>query len=75
MARLIFSGNGRSWRARSIAYCPERVLPGNVIHELVHNDRVIGGMDEVSTRKAMEFYGQFVKGTLHPTNSKTAGDV
>lgn len=48
------------------------MLPGNVIHELVHNDRVIGGMDEASTRKAMEFYGQFVKGTLHPTNSKTA---
>ena len=43
-----------------------------MIHELVHNDRVIGGMDEASTRKAMEFYGQFVKGTLHPTNSKTA---
>lgn len=55
-----------------IAYCPERVLPGNVIYELVHNDRVIGGMNEVSTEKAVEFYSQFVQGTLHRTNCKTA---
>ena len=55
-----------------IAYCPERVLPGNVIYELVHNDRVIGGIDEVSTDKAIEFYSQFVTGKLHRTNSKTA---
>ena len=55
-----------------IAYCPERVLPGNVIYELTHNDRVIGGIDEASTEKAVEFYGQFVRGTLHRTNCKTA---
>lgn len=55
-----------------IAYCPERVLPGNVIYELVHNDRVIGGIDEASTDKAIEFYSQFVTGKLHRTNSKTA---
>ena len=55
-----------------IAYCPERVLPGNVIYELTHNDRVIGGVDEASTDKAVEFYGQFVRGTLHRTNCKTA---
>lgn len=55
-----------------IAYCPERVLPGNVIYELVHNDRVIGGIDEASTDKAIEFYSQFVTGRLHKTNSKTA---
>ena len=41
-----------------IAYCPERVLPGNVIYELVHNDRVIGGINEESTEKAIEFYSQ-----------------
>ena len=35
-----------------IAYCPERVLPGNVMHELVHNDRVIGGVDEKSTQQS-----------------------
>lgn len=55
-----------------IAYCPERVLPGNVMYELVHNDRVIGGLDEASTRKACEFYQQFVKGELHRTNARTA---
>lgn len=55
-----------------IAYCPERVLPGNVMYELVHNDRVIGGVDEASTQKACEFYAQFVKGELHRTNARTA---
>lgn len=55
-----------------IAYCPERVLPGNVIYELVHNDRVIGGVNEISTKKAIEFYSQFVQGTLHRTNARTA---
>lgn len=56
----------------SIAYCPERVLPGNVIYELVHNDRVIGGIDEASTEKAIGFYSQFVTGELHRTNCRTA---
>jgi len=55
-----------------VAYCPERVLPGNVIYELVHNDRVIGGLDEASTEKAVAFYSRFVKGTLHRTNARTA---
>lgn len=55
-----------------IAYCPERVLPGNVMHELVHNDRVIGGIDEKSTQKAIDFYSKFVSGNLHATNAKTA---
>ena len=55
-----------------LAYCPERVLPGNVMHELVHNDRVIGGVDEASTEKAINFYRQFVQGELHATNARTA---
>ena len=55
-----------------IAYCPERVLPGNVIYELENNDRVIGGINEASTEKAKEFYRIFVKGNLHSTNSRTA---
>src|SRR5690606_7088623 len=55
-----------------IAYCPERVLPGNVMYELVHNDRVIGGVDEKSTEKACQFYSQFVSGELHRTNARTA---
>lgn len=55
-----------------LAYCPERVLPGNVMHELVHNDRVIGGVDDASTEKAIAFYKQFVNGELHATNARTA---
>lgn len=72
MKQLIFSERPELKDKIYIAYCPERVLPGNVIYELVHNDRVIGGMNPESTRKAIEFYSRFVKGTLHPTNSKTA---
>lgn len=72
MAELIFAERPELIGKIYIAYCPERVLPGNVIYELVHNDRVIGGFDEVSTKKAQEFYGKFVRGTLHPTNCKTA---
>lgn len=55
-----------------IAYCPERVLPGNVMHELVHNDRVIGGVNEESTERALAFYKNYVKGELHATNARTA---
>lgn len=72
MKDLIFSERPELKDKIYIAYCPERVLPGNVIYELVHNDRVIGGMNEASTDKAIEFYSQFVKGTLHRTNCKTA---
>lgn len=72
MVHLIFSLRPELEGKIFIAYCPERVLPGNVIHELVHNDRVIGGIDEASTDKAIEFYSQFVQGTLHRTNCKTA---
>lgn len=55
-----------------IAYCPERVLPGNVVYELTHNDRVIGGINPQSTEKAKEVYSRFVKGSLHATDSRTA---
>lgn len=72
MAQLIYSVRPDLKGKISIAYCPERVLPGNVIYELVNNDRVIGGINEESTKKAQEFYGQFVNGTLHPTNARTA---
>ena len=55
-----------------MAYCPERVLPGNVIYELEHNDRAIGGINDISTQKAVAFYKHFVKGNLHQTNARTA---
>lgn len=72
MADLIFAERPELKDKIYIAYCPERVLPGNVIYELVHNDRVIGGINPESTEKAIAFYSQFVTGQLHKTNSKTA---
>ncbi|MDE6527524.1 MAG: UDP-N-acetyl-D-mannosamine dehydrogenase [Muribaculaceae bacterium] len=72
MAELIFAMRPELKDKIHIAYCPERVLPGNVIYELVHNDRVIGGIDEASTDSAIGFYARFVKGELHRTNSRTA---
>ena len=72
MAELIFESRPELKGMLHIAYCPERVLPGNIIYELVNNDRVIGGIDEASTEKAKEFYSYFVKGQLHSTNCRTA---
>jgi UDP-N-acetyl-D-mannosaminuronic acid dehydrogenase len=72
MADLIFRERTELKNKIYIAYCPERVLPGNVLHELIFNDRSIGGIDEISTKKAIEFYQKFVKGELHKTNARTA---
>ena len=72
MTQLIYSLRPELEGKIYIAYCPERVLPGNVIYELIHNDRVIGGINKESTEKAIGFYSRFVKGTLHKTNAKTA---
>lgn len=55
-----------------IAYCPERVLPGNIINELVENDRIVGGINQESTKIVSNFYRSFVKGKILETNSKTA---
>lgn len=72
MAELIYAERPDLKDKIFISYCPERVLPGNVIYELVNNDRVIGGIDEKSTLKAIEFYKLFVKGELFSTNARTA---
>jgi UDP-N-acetyl-D-mannosaminuronic acid dehydrogenase len=72
MANMIFKERPELKDKIYIAYCPERVLPGNVIYELEHNDRVIGGINPESTEKACEFYSVFVKGKLHKTNARTA---
>jgi len=72
MMRLIYEERPDLEGKLHIAYCPERVLPGNVMHELVHNDRVIGGVDEASTEKAIAFYSKHVQGELHKTNARTA---
>ena len=55
-----------------LAHCPERVLPGKIIDELIHNDRIIGGITPECSKKASEVYGQFVEGELMLTEAKTA---
>ena len=72
MASIIYAERPELEGQIYIAYCPERVLPGNVIYELIHNDRVIGGLNPESTEKAINFYSQFVRGVLHKTNARTA---
>lgn len=56
----------------AIAYCPERVLPGRVIEELVHNDRSIGGITPRCARKALTFYRHFVRGECIATDARSA---
>ncbi|MFT4800311.1 MAG: UDP-N-acetyl-D-mannosaminuronic acid dehydrogenase [Flavobacteriaceae bacterium] len=72
MMRLIYGERPELSGHLNIAYCPERVLPGNVMYELVNNDRVIGGINEESTEKAILFYSKYIKGELHKTNASTA---
>lgn len=72
MRDLIYAKRPELKNEVHIAYCPERVLPGNVMYELVHNDRVIGGIDEAATERAIAFYSLFVRGELHRTNARTA---
>ncbi|WP_435928286.1 UDP-N-acetyl-D-mannosamine dehydrogenase [Dryocola sp. BD613] len=56
----------------NVAYCPERVLPGQVMVELIKNDRVIGGMTPVCSARASELYKIFLEGECVITNSRTA---
>lgn len=55
-----------------IAHCPERVLPGKILHELVHNDRIIGGLSRKCTQKALDLYKIAIKGQCHVTDATTA---
>lgn len=56
----------------NIAYCPERVLPGKILHEIIKNDRVIGGLSSQCSVKAVEFYQLFIEGECVVTNAQTA---
>ena len=56
----------------SVAYCPERVLPGNIIRELVENDRIIGGISRACAERTQDFYNIFVKGDCLITDCRTA---
>lgn len=55
-----------------VVHCPERVLPGRILTELVENDRIVGGTNELATQKAVEFYQTFVRGEVLATDSRTA---
>ncbi len=55
-----------------LAYCPERAIPGNTIYEMVHNARIIGGINEKSAKRAKELYSSFVKGEIYLTSSTIA---
>ncbi len=55
-----------------LAHCPERVLPGKIFHELIHNDRIIGGVNKSSVYAAKELYAAFVQGNMYLTDAKTA---
>jgi UDP-N-acetyl-D-mannosaminuronic acid dehydrogenase len=56
----------------AIAYCPERVLPGRILVELIDNDRCIGGITPRCARKALSFYRQFVRGACITTSARAA---
>ena len=56
----------------SLAYCPERVLPGNLVDEILNNDRIVGGINEESSKSIKKFYQSFTSGNVFDTNSQTA---
>ena len=55
-----------------LAHCPERVLPGQILHELVHNNRIVGGITPACTEAAAKVYEHFVQGEIIKTEAKTA---
>lgn len=69
---LTFPGAGVSAADIAIAYCPERVLPGRILLELVNNDRCLGGITPRCGRKALSFYGHFVRGECITTSVRAA---
>ena len=68
----ILKGSGVNISEIFIAHCPERVLPGKILHELVQNDRIVGGLTLEATRKTADFYKTFVKGEILQTDARTA---
>jgi UDP-N-acetyl-D-mannosaminuronic acid dehydrogenase len=70
--QAVLSGAGVKVEEVLMAYCPERVLPGKIMTELVENDRVVGGMTPASTKAVADFYRTFVRGEVLETDHKTA---
>ena len=72
IANLISKESGLDMTDFYVAYCPERVLPGNILNELISNDRVIGGISDKAALEGKKFYSNFCTGNLYTTNSRTA---
>ena len=68
----ILSENGVDVEKISIAYCPERVLPGKIMSELISNDRIVGGVNQIATQEVACFYETFVDGVVLKCSAKTA---
>lgn len=73
--RILERSGLQGGRSFYLSYCPERVLPGTIVAELVGNDRVIGGLNRESAEKAAAFYRNFVHGAMYLTDLKTAETV
>jgi UDP-N-acetyl-D-mannosaminuronic acid dehydrogenase len=69
---LHVGANGDEAGAIYVAYCPERVLPGQILTELINNDRCIGGITPACTRRAQRFYKSFVRGACVATTARAA---
>ena len=72
VARTLADAGHAIGRDVFVAHCPERVLPGRILTELVENDRIVGGIDEASAEKAAEFLAEFVRGEVVTTDAATA---
>ena len=75
IADILRKETGLSADQVRVAHAPERVLPGHIVREVVENERLVGGVDEASTRAAAEFYRTFVSGAIHETDARTAETV
>ena len=72
VARILREAGHDVEREVRVAHCPERVLPGRILVELVENDRIVGGINDPSTLAAADFYKSFVRGEVLQTDSRTA---
>ena len=72
LAEVIAEACGLTSEQLHIAYCPERVLPGRILQELISNDRVIGGLTPAAAQSGLDFYASFCQGALLATTARTA---
>ena len=72
LAQILEKSNLKIGEELFLAHCPERVLPGKIINELLHNARIIGGITQKSAQKAEEVYKTFVDGPIYLTDATTA---